>query len=121
MYMNNIWSPVELFYSFDYAFGKKYGPFVVVLIQLSIFIGIRGLSLKIIVIVNKINLNSFLWDRSHFYDQWHVHIIDDKVHSRKSNHFVELVPSFIDITIARHKNTNLSASTVDHPGCFKRH
>jgi hypothetical protein len=119
--MDNIWRPIQFFYGFDHALGKKNGPFIVIRKKISVFIGKGGLPFKIFLVIDKINLYPFPWNGGYLYDQWHVHIIDDQIHARQPDHLMKLVPALVDITEPGHKDPNLASIAVDHSRGFVRH
>lgn len=68
---------------------------------------------EILLIVNEVDLHTSRWDRAHLDDELVVGIVDNKIHSRKANHLMELVFAFVDIAETRHENTYFAASFLD--------
>ena len=65
---------------------------------------VEGFSVKILLIINKIYLQSDLWNGGYFNDQRVVRVVHDKVHPREANYFVKLVPTLVDLSVTGHEN-----------------
>src|SRR5690554_6045444 len=114
MNMNNIRNPIQFLNGFDYSFCKKDGSFVIIFKKISILIFVSSFPFKVFVIINKIDLNSLFGYRGHLNNQRHVYVIDNQIHPREANYLMQLMSSFINITIARHKNPYLPAYIIYH-------
>src|SRR5690554_1715688 len=121
MDMDDVRGPVQFLYGFHYAFCKEDRPFIIIGKGIPILIRKSSLPFKILIIIDKIYLNALSWYGSNFYDQGHVHIIDHQIHPRQSDHFVQLMSSFIDIPEPGHKNPDLAAIAIDHSWGFVGH
>ena len=85
MNMNDIGGPIEFLNGFYHSLCKEDRPFVVVREQFSVFIGKSSFSLKVLLIVDKIDLDTLFGNGGHFDDKRHVHIVDDQIHPGKPN------------------------------------
>ena len=62
-----------------------------------------------IIIVYEINLDTRGLNRCHLDQQRMIGLLDDEVHTRKTNHFVQLIAPLIDLAELGHKRTRLIA------------
>src|SRR5690554_2222422 len=58
-------------------------------------------------VIDKVHLHSSCRDGCDFNNQWMIHIINNKIHSRQSNYFMQLMTSFVNHSKSRH-NTLIS-------------
>src|SRR5690606_22895578 len=75
MAVNNIGRPAQFFYRFYYASAKENGTLIIIFKEIIILIIKGSLSLKVLLIINKINLHTRLWHRCYLDDQGLVHIV----------------------------------------------
>ena len=113
MTMNDIRSPAQFLHSLQNATCEEDHTFIIIGKELFVFIMERELPMEIIFIVNKIDLHASLLNGSDLNDQGVVSVIDNQVHSRKPDHFVQLVTTFVDVSKTRHKRANFSTSFLD--------
>ena len=111
--MDYVRSPSELLYCLKDTSCEEYSSFAVILEEFTIFVIIDLLSVKVVFVVDEIYLHSCCRDRCHLDNKRSVHIIDDDVHSRETDHFVKLVLPFIDAAIARHEGSDFLLSFLD--------
>src|SRR5690606_32160902 len=97
-------NPVKFLDGFDDTSREENGAFIIINKSISFVISIKLLSLEILIIINKINLKSFAWQRSYFYNQRLVKIINNNVHPGKTNHLMKLKFTFADLAKSWHKN-----------------
>ena len=69
--------------------------------------------LKIIIVIDEIYLHACGLDRSNFYNQGVVSIIDNQVHTREADHFVQLISALIDVSPFGHKGSDFTAFFLD--------
>jgi len=70
-------------------------------------------ALKIVFVVDKIDLHPGCLNRGDLDDKGVVRIVNNKIHPRKPDHFVKLIPAFVDTTIFWHEGSNLLACLLD--------
>ena len=86
--MDNIRAPAELFYRFQYASAKEYSAVVVILEKLLLGVPEGGFTLKIFLVINKINLHSGRLYGSYLNDERVIAVFDYQVHSGKANNLM---------------------------------
>lgn len=64
-------------------------------------------SLKIVIIIDEIDLHPCTLDRCNFNNKRMIGIVNYQVHTGKPDHFVKLVSSFVNTAISRHESTYL--------------
>jgi hypothetical protein len=69
--MNNIWNPVQFLYRFNNSFEEN-STLIIIWIHHPSSSANVAFPLEILIIVNKINLYSLFWYRSHFNNQRHI-------------------------------------------------
>jgi len=111
--MDDIRRPSELFDRFKNALREKDGPFIVVAEELTVLVAVNGLSMKILLTVDEVDLHPRRWDGSDLDDERMVGIVDDKVHSGKPDNLVQLMPPFVDLPVPGSEDPDLLASFVD--------
>src|SRR5690606_21462632 len=102
---NNIWYPAKFFDSFHNTSNKENATLVIIVIFITVFVNKSLPILKVIFVIYKINLHSSRLNRSDFYDERIIRVVNNKVHTRKANNFVQLISTFINTSKLRHKST----------------
>ena len=106
--MNNIGYPTEFFYCLHHPSHKEYATLVIVVKIFSLIIDKDIFPLEIVVVIDKIDLHTSRLYRCHLDNQRVIGIVDNQVHSRKTNYLVQLITPLIDITVLGHKSAYLS-------------
>ena len=101
--MDDVWSPAELLYCLKHASCKEDGSFAIILEKLSVFVVINAFTVEIVLIINEIHLHPCCRNGSNLDHERSVHIVDDDIHSRKADHLVKLVLSFVDAAVSWHE------------------
>ena len=105
--MNHVWSPSELLHCLQDTAGKEDRSLAVILEELAAFIAVDALAVEIVLIINKVYLNSGGRNRCNLDHKRSVDIVDDDVHSRKTDHLMKLVLSLVDTAVSRHECSDL--------------
>ena len=111
--MNHIGHPTQFLHGLEYTARIKYGTLGIVCVLRSVLIGAHLSFVKIIIVVDEIDLNASGLNGSHFDDERVIGLIDDDVHSRQANHFVQLVTALVDIAPFRHKRADLVSTFLN--------
>ena len=82
LYMNDIRAQLS-FLTVSITPLAKNSTLIIVLIQLPIFISIQLSYFEIVFVIDKINLHTFFGNRSYFDNQWHINVINDKIHPER--------------------------------------
>ena len=69
--------------------------------------------MEIILVVNEIDLHARCRNRRNLDYKRSVNIVDDYVHSGKSDDFVELILALIDTAISRHEGSDFLLSFLN--------
>ena len=101
--VNHVRSPSELLYGLEYSSCKEDGPLSVVAEEFTILVAVDTLSVEVILVVNEIDLHACCRNRCNLDYERSVYIVDDDVHSRKTDHFMELIFPFIYTSVPRHE------------------
>ena len=109
MTVNDIRTPAKFFHCFQYTACIENGTAIVIIIFYTIFIRCLHTILEIIIVIDEIYLHACGLDRSNFYNQGVVSIVDNQVHTREADHFVQLISALIDISPFRHKGSDFTA------------
>src|SRR3712207_9110372 len=109
MTVDDVGAPAQFFHRFQHASGIEYSATVVVVIFHTVFIYYLQSVLKVVVIIYEIYLHAGRLDRSHFDDERMIGVIDNQIHARQTNHLMELIPAFIDISPFGHKSSDFTA------------
>ena len=109
MTVNDIRTPAKLFHCFQYTACIENGTAIVIIIFYTIFIRCLHTILEIVIVIDEIYLHACGLDRSNFYNQGVVSIIDNQVHTREADHFVQLISALIDISPFGHKGSDFTA------------
>ena len=101
--VDDVRSPTELLDGLEHSSCKEDGPFTIVLEELSLFVAVNALAVEIILIINEIHLHSRRGNGCYLDYQRPVNVVDDDVHTRKTDHFVKLVLPLVDAAVSWHK------------------
>ena len=108
--MHDIRHPTQFFDRFEHTPRKENRPFVIVGEETSLSVAQREFTLKVVLVVDKIDLDTGRRDRRDLDNQLMVVIVDDQIHARKADHFVKLVPPLVDKSVTRHESADLITS-----------
>ena len=112
--MHDIRAPAELLDRFEHAPGKEDRPLVVIRKKRSVFVPDHGLAVKIVLVVDEVNLHAGRRNRRDLDNQLMIVVVDDQIHSREADHFVQLVAALVDQPVTGHEGPNLVSSFL-HP------
>ena len=110
--MNYIWRPAEFFYGFQDAATEEYHPVLIVLEIFLLGITEYQLSLKILFVVDEIDLHPGTLDGSYLDDKRMVVVVDNQVHPAQPDDFMQLVTPFIYNTKTWHKRPDFLSSLL---------
>lgn len=79
------------------------------------FLGIveDGFALEEVLVVNEVDLHPGTLDGGYLDDERVIVLVDDQVHSGKTDDLVELVSAFVDQSESGHKRPNLTSFLLD--------
>ena len=112
MTVNDVWYPTELFHCFQYTTNVEDRTVIVILVFVSIIIVDSMLSLEEIFIVNEVYLHAGCLNGCYLYDQRVIGIINDEIHTRKPDYFVQLVAAFVNATELGHESPNFTTALL---------
>ena len=125
--VNDVRCPPKLLYRLQNSPCEEDGTLSVVGVIVAQFVLGHGWTfLEIVFVVDEVNLNTSLWYACDLYDKWVIHIVNDKIHTRKSYYFVQLTAPFVDGSPFRHERSNLKTGVlhtswhVSTKGCHLR-
>ena len=104
--MDDIGRPPQFFDGFEYAPCEKYGTFIVIGEQFSVFIPNDCFSMEIVFVVDEIDLDAGRRDLSDLNNELMIVVIDDQVHSGESDYFVKLSTSFVNQAVTGHESSD---------------
>ena len=110
--MNHVGTPAQFLHRLEHTARVENGALHVVRIFLIILIKHHLTLVEVVIVVNEIHLHTGRLNRSHLDNQWMVRIINDNIHTRQTNHLVQLVAALVDISPAGHKRANLVATLL---------
>src|SRR5579859_4813895 len=108
--MHDIRAPAKLFHGLNYTFTEENGALVIVLKELIFFVVEHGLTVKIILVVNKVHLQLGIRNRCDLDDQRLFLVTYSYVNTRKTHHLVQAVFTFVNQTKPWHENADLHPS-----------
>ena len=114
--MDDIRHPTQFLYRFKHTAGVENSAFNIVNIFFTLFINKHCAFVEIVIIVNEIYLHASSLNACHLDDEWVVCIINNNIHSRQTNNFVQLIASLVNDTPSWHKCANLVAIFLNELG-----
>ena len=110
--MNHLWHPTELLHSFESATHEEDAALIVVRWRSHGFKLLGDILGEVVLIVDKIHLHTNRLQSGYLDNKWVVGIVDSDVHTRKANHFVELIAAFVNETVFRHESAHLQTALL---------
>ena len=110
--VDDVGHPAELADGFIDATNEEDGAFVIVGKSVARFVGECGFSVEEVFVIYEVDLHTGHLYGGYFDDKWVIGVVDDEIHARESDHFVELVPTFVDASVFGHKSSDLIASLL---------
>ena len=111
--MDDVRTPTQFLDCFQYTACIENSACIVVFIFNAVLINHLQAVLKVIVVVDKVNLHAGRLYGSYFNDKRMVGIVNDKVHAGETYHFVQLVSALVDVSPFGHKRSDFSAFFLD--------
>ena len=87
---------------------------VVVRILYAVLIGNTLAAMEEVVVVGEIDLDASRLNRRYLDQQRMVRVVDDQVHTREANHFVQLVATLVDVSELGHEGACLKSFLLKH-------
>ena len=112
MTVDNVGGPPQLLHRLHHATHKEDAALVVIGAH-GLFGHPVGTTLKIVVVVDKIDLHTSRLNRSYLDDKGVIGVVDDQVHTRQPNDLVQLITTLVNRPVLRHKRTNLVPSILN--------
>src|SRR6218665_2435863 len=100
--VNYVGGPAKFADSFNHSFTEEYGTFVVVFVKAIFLIVKYRFPMKIIFVVNKLNLQFSIGHGSPLDDERFLFVADQNINPGKTNPFMKPIFSLIDKAEARH-------------------
>ncbi len=107
--VHDVGAPAELADGLDSASDEENGAFVVYFGPVYGFMLCRVVAVEKVIVVDKIYLQACGLQCGHFNDERVVGVVNDNVHARETNHFVQLVASLVDGSVFRHECAHFGA------------
>ena len=103
MTVDHVRCPSEFLDCLENSSCKEYGSLAVILEEFAVRVAIYALTVEIVFVINEIHLHPGRGYGCDLDDKWSVHVVDDDVHARQPDHFVELILPFVDAAVPRHE------------------
>lgn len=102
----------------QHAAREEDGPLAIVgIVVAQLVLGHGRTILVVILIINKIDLDARLRYGSHLDDERMIRVVDDQIHTRESDHLMQLATPFVDRAPLRHEGSYLESGFLH----FGRH
>src|SRR5690606_14409554 len=105
--VNNIRSPAQFTDRFDYALAEEDSAFVVVFVEVVLFIVEYGLAMEIVFVVDKVHLELCIRDRRHLDNQGFLLIAHRYVDPGKPYYFMQPVFALVNDSKTGNQNSDL--------------
>ena len=105
--MDKVGLPCQLADSLQGAAAEEKDALVVGGAQDALLVVDVAKAIEILLVVDEVNLHPRRGDGAHLDDELVVAVVDDKVHARQPDDFVQLMLAFVDLVEPRHEDANL--------------
>ena len=105
-------TPAQFLYGLKDTACKENGALVVVAVVIAVGIACHETVVEIVVVVNEVYLHAGCLQRCHLDDQRVVSVVNDEVHARQTDNFVQLVTSFIYVAPFGCEDSDLLAKVL---------
>ena len=114
--VDDVGFPAELLDGLKHAPCEEDRPFVVVLEFFAFSVPVDEFAMEVVFVVDEVDLHPGGRDGRDFDDQRAVGVVDDEVHPRQADDFVQLIPSFVDRSIPGHERPDFLAALLNPLG-----
>src|SRR5690606_7893598 len=104
--------PAQFFHRFQNPLAEENGSFIIVVKEVIFLIEENGFSMKIIIIVNEINLKLCIRNGSYFDNQRFFLVTNRNINPRQTHYLMQSVFSFINQTKTWNENSDFSAKLL---------
>ena len=95
MTVDNVRTPTQFLYCLQYSTSIENGTCIIILVFNTVLVNHLQAVLEVIIVVDEINLHAGGLYGCYLNDKRMVGIVDDKVHTGETYHFVQLISAII--------------------------